>query len=165
MKLMDDDWYRATVPSRGFTMAAMPGLKPTWRPDISASPMGCVEQFQWCNLAYPRGRGCGPLASWDDSLYGAAPFFSVTNETLEMDRPLPSDSTSARFIWPWMIMDGNSMRLPDLLGILGISSVASQSKFWSGLQSPLPQNQWQLDVLQWWEIMLAAIQASRSVLS
>lgn len=163
---VDDDWYRATTPWRAIYWPPISGRLPTWRPDVSASPMGCLEQFQWCNSAYPRDRGCGPLASLLDSLFGAAPLFNLTNltyEDLTRGRPLSSDTTSARLIWPWLAMTGYPTTLPALLGSLGTRSLASQSTLFSGVQSPLPENQWQLDVLQWWHIILAAVQASRLV--
>lgn len=163
MKPMDDDWYQATTPGRIVFDSFAPGNQSTWRADLSASPMGCLEQTQWCNSAYPRDRGCGPLASWYDSLYGAAPLFNVTKETVIPDRPFSYDATSARFIWPFLAMGSGSISLPSVLQSLGTRSLASQSKIFSGIQFPLPPNQWQLDVLQWWHIVLAAIQASRSV--
>lgn len=162
---MDDEWYRATKPWGDTYYPGSLGSQPMWRPDVSASPMGCLEQYQWCNSAYPRDRGCGPLASHLDSLYGAAPFFNVTNESLDADRPLSSDATSARFIMPLLAMNDYPTTVSATIGSLGTRSLASQSKYFGGVQYPLPENQWQLDVLQWWHIVLAAIQASWLVTS
>lgn len=162
--LVKDDWYRATTPWHSIYGSRKSGLQPTWHPDVSASPMGCLEQFQWCNSAYPRDRGCGPLASYYDSIYGAAPIFNVTNEILDSDRPVSSDAAAARFISARRAIGGYPTGLAAIVGSLGTRSLASQSKFFSGIQFPLPENQWQLDVLQWWHIILAAIQASWLVL-
>lgn len=157
---MDDDWYRATTPWGSTYTTQSSGRQPTWRLDVSASPMGCLEQFQWCNSAYPRDRGCGPLASQLDSLYGAARFFNVTNETLDANRPLSYDATSARFIMPVLAMFNYPTTVSGAIEALGTRSLASQSNYFGGTQYPLPENQWQLDVLQWWHITLATIQAS-----
>lgn len=157
---MDDDWYRATTPWRNTYSPGSSGSQPTWHPDVSASPMGCLEQFQWCNSAYPRDRGCGPLASLYDSIYGAARFFNVTDEELDPRRPLSSDATSARFIMSVLAVFSYPTALSATIESLGTRSLASQSTYSSGTQFPLPENQWQLDVLQWWHITLAAIQAS-----
>lgn len=162
--LVNDDWYRATKPWQSTYVSRKSGRQPTWHPDVSGSPMGCLEQFQWCNSAYPRDRGCGPLASYDDSIYGAAPLFNVTNEILDSDRPLSSDATAARFISAQRAFGEYPTGLAAIVGSLGTRSLASQSKFFSGIQFPLPENQWQLDVLQWWHIILAAIQTSWLVL-
>jgi hypothetical protein len=156
---MDDDWYRATTPTDSFYYLSRSGSRPTWRPDVSASPMGCLEQFQWCNSAYPRDSGCGPLASLMDSIYGAAPLFNVTSEDLAPDRPLSSNATQARFMWPLLALLNYPNTLPGLLANLGTGSLASHSTLFGGIQSPLPHNQWQLDVLQWWHMIAAATQA------
>lgn len=160
---MEDDWYRATTSWHPLYSSAAPVSQPTWRPDVSASPMGCFEQHQWCNSAYPRDRGCGPLSGWIDSIYAAAPFFNVTNDTLASDRPISYDATSARLIWPWLAMDFYPVSLVEVLDSLSTRSLASQSTLFEGIQLPLPESQWQLDTLQWWHIILAAVQASRLV--
>lgn len=159
---MDDDWYRATTPWGAIYSAGAFGELPTWRPNVSASPMGCFEQFQWCNSAYPRDRGCGPLTGSLDAIYGAAPLFNVTNETLAADRPSSSDATSARLLWPFQAIWSSTNNVRGVISSLGTRSLASQSQFFSGVQFPLPDNQWQLDVLQWFQIIMAGMQASRS---
>lgn len=84
----------------------------------------------------------------------------MTDETLDEDQPLLSDATPTRLLWARLAMGGYPTGLSDVLGSLGSTSLASQSRIWSGTQLPLPKNQWQLDVLQWWHIVLAATQAS-----
>lgn len=93
--------------------------------------------------------------------YGAAKYFNVTEETLDPNRPFSSNATSARFIWPLVAMNSAPTVLTAVLNSLGRASLASQSELFAGNQQPLPKNQWQLDVLRWWHIILAAIQASR----
>jgi hypothetical protein len=44
--------------------------------------------------------------------------------------------------------------------VLGMSSLASQTSFAQGIQFALANNQWQLDVLNWWDIASASFQAS-----
>ncbi|GAW24374.1 hypothetical protein ANO14919_139580 [Xylariales sp. No.14919] len=107
---LDDDWYQATVPS--FTLnhkrGAKTGLK--YRPLDAASPMGCVQQMQWCNSAYPRDRGCGPLASTYDAFLGAAPLFNLTSDEVHgvnSSRPFSSKAAGARLIWPALVLLGS----------------------------------------------------------
>ncbi|KAI0544175.1 hypothetical protein F4679DRAFT_591693 [Xylaria curta] len=159
-QLMDDGWYRATDFLTTISHSSASGSQPVYRPSVAASPMGCVEQWQWCNSAYPKDRGCGPLAGQSDALYGAAALFNLTSEDLDSDRPVSSEASGTRLIWPALLTLGYPTALPSLLGHLGAKSLASQSRLYSGVQWPLPNNQWQLDVIQWWNTILAAVQAS-----
>lgn len=165
LQKMDDDWYQATTPWGSVNNLEVPGRRPTWRSDLSASPMGCLEQFQWCNTAHPRERGCGPLTSYYDALLGAAPFFNESNDFLDIQRPFSSDATSSRLIWPMLATGTYTTNLWTVLGSLGTRSLESQSSLYDGVQSPLPEKQWQSDVLQWWHIIMAALQTSRLVSS
>ncbi|KAI0456529.1 hypothetical protein F5B21DRAFT_522677 [Xylaria acuta] len=159
-QLMDDGWYRATDLLTTIINSFASGSQKVYRPSVAASPMGCVEQWQWCNSAYPRDRGCGPLAGSADALYGAATLFNLTGEELYLERPFSPGSLGTRLIWPYLLIYGYPTALPQLLGHLGTKSLASQSRFYSGVQWPLPNNQWQLDVIQWWNTILASVQAS-----
>ncbi|KAK5636347.1 hypothetical protein RRF57_012059 [Xylaria bambusicola] len=159
-QLMDDGWYRATDFLTTISHSLASGAQKVYRPSVAASPMGCVEQWQWCNSAYPRDSGCGPLAGQSDALYGAARLFNLTNEDLYSDRPLSSEASGTRLIWPALLTFGYPTALPSLLGHLGAKSLASQSRLYSGVQWALPNNQWQLDVIQWWNTILASVQAS-----
>ncbi|KAI0530167.1 hypothetical protein GGR58DRAFT_525224 [Xylaria digitata] len=144
-QLMNDGWYRATDFLTTISHSLTSGSQKVYRPSVAASPMGCVEQWQWCNSAYPRESGCGPLAGTQDALYGAAALFNLTSEELYPDRPLSSEALGTRLIWPALLTSGYPTALPSLLGHLGAKSLASQSRLYSGVQWPLPNNQWQLD--------------------
>ncbi|KAI1360715.1 hypothetical protein F5Y08DRAFT_348529 [Xylaria arbuscula] len=159
-QLMDDGWYRATDFLTTISHSLASGGEKVYRPSVAASPMGCVQQWQWCNSAYPRDTGCGPLAGQSDALYGAATLFNLTSEDLYPDRPLSSEALGTRLIWPALLTLGYPTALPSLLGHLGAKSLASQSRLYSGVQWALPNNQWQLDVIQWWNTILASVQAS-----
>lgn len=169
---MDDEWYRATsVASRiGNTLGETSGdVRHTYRSEEAASPMGCVEQWQWCNPAYPGDSGCGPLASYLDSCYGAAPFFNLTEDELsEAFSTLPSvgnisnpySSSASRLVWPCLVQYFLPSSLPNIIGQVGTKSLDSQSLLFSGVQFPLPRNQWQLDATNWFHTVLASIQAA-----
>ncbi|KAI0857613.1 hypothetical protein F4860DRAFT_488914 [Xylaria cubensis] len=159
-QLMDDGWYRATDFLTTISHSLASGAQPVYRPSVAASPMGCVEQWQWCNSAHPKDSGCGPLAGLSDSLYGAAALFNLTSEELDSDRPLSPEASGTRLIWPALLTLGYPTVLPSLLGHLGAKSLASQSRLYSGVQWALPKSQWQLDVIQWWNTILASVQAS-----
>ncbi|KAI0435510.1 hypothetical protein F4803DRAFT_557926 [Xylaria telfairii] len=159
---MNDEWYRATKPGVEFYTPGKSGKQQSYHPDVAASPMGCLEQWQWCNTAYPREVGCGPLASFIDSAHGAAPLFNLTSKDLDPNRPSTSIVSGARLIWQLLITVGYPTSIADTLGFLGVRALASNPHFFAGIQFDLPSNQWQLDVLNWWSIILASIQASWS---
>ncbi|KAI1736545.1 hypothetical protein F4680DRAFT_468988 [Xylaria scruposa] len=156
----DDVWYRATVRTGNISNVQSPGSVPTYRPSESASPMGCVEQWQVCNLAYPTDQGCGPLAGFLDALIGAAPLFNLTSEDFDSDPPVSSTSIGTRLIWSFAVLDGASPNIGLLLSYLGAKALASQDQLISGIQWFLPKNQWQQDVTYWWNSVLSLIQIS-----
>lgn len=157
---MSEDWYRPVIPWGHIYTTANSGEQVAYRPDVSASPMGCLEQWQWCNSEYPRDRGCGPLASYWDAVYGAAPLFNLSSQDLDPFRPSSSSATGTRLIWPFLLIYEYPNRLAALLGSLGTKSLESQTRLFSGIQFQIPENQWQMDVLNWWNTILASIQAS-----
>ncbi|KUJ21309.1 uncharacterized protein LY89DRAFT_778879 [Mollisia scopiformis] len=155
---MDDDWYRATVPNELVNFAGE-GTATSFTPVEAASPMGCVEQWQWCNSAYPRESGCGPLAGFMDALFGAAALFNLTQEDLTNGTKTPT-AAGARFIWSAAVLDVGVASLHVVTAQLGAKSLASQALLDSALQYPLPLNQWQLDVTNWFNTILAGLQAT-----
>jgi hypothetical protein len=162
---MGDDWYRATEPFLKYYTPQLSGYHSSYRPDVAASPMGCLEQWQWCNAAPPKEVSCGPLASWFDSIYGAARLFNLTSDDLDLARPSSSSASGTRFIWPVLWLNQYPVSLSNTLNSLGLKGLASQSRFSGGIQYALPENQWQLDVLNWWNIHLASLQAAWLVTS
>ncbi|KAI1178281.1 hypothetical protein F4777DRAFT_111500 [Nemania sp. FL0916] len=124
---MDDDWYRATKSSNHLASPPAPQYRTAYMPDIAASPMGCVEQWQWCDSAYPSDAAhCGPLASLEDSVYGAGPLFKISQEDLASDsRPSSSDPFKARFLWPAESITMSPIALPQVISHLGAKSLAS----------------------------------------
>ncbi|KAI0436898.1 hypothetical protein F4803DRAFT_566489 [Xylaria telfairii] len=161
MNRMDDDWYRATRRSIDIYMSGGAGYIPSYIPSIAASPMGCVEQWQWCNSTNPtNSTQCGPLASLFDAFSGAATVFNISEgEYNNEPRPSSSDASKADFLWVGIGTANSPTILPRVIGHLGAKSLASQSHL-MGIQYPLPNNQWQLDVTRWWHTILAAVQAS-----
>ena len=159
---MDDEWYRATSFARNvsFVYSGNLGAMQTYRPAEAASPLGCLEQWQWCNSAYPKESGCGPLASLTDAVNGALPLFNLTfEEYFASQRPSSPTASGTRLIWPTMLQNSGGSDVPDMIEELGPKSLSSQSLIFDDIQEPLPQNQWQLDVINWWNIVLALVQA------
>ncbi|KAK7994442.1 cytochrome p450 protein [Apiospora marii] len=158
-----DDWYRATVPDRKVSYMGGPGQQNLYRPDEAASPLGCLEQFQWCRD--PDLGQCGTLDSASNAIYSAAPWFDLTSEDLDnhfanaTGRLIPQTRLGSLLMWASMTLDMvNSVTM--LVETLGAAILASQTSLGQGFIVNVPKNQWQLDVTQWWYTMLAGIQTS-----
>lgn len=159
----DDGWYRATTVIGTMSTTLSSGEGQAYIFDEAASPLGCVQQWQWCNLAYPGTSGCGPLASSMDAIFGALPKFNLTEEQMIWDtqkRAKLHTTTAARFAWPVLMHYGLAGGIHNVIASLGPKSLASQSSLFAGTQMSLDGNQWQLDVTNWWNIMLAAYQSA-----
>lgn len=145
------------------TTTASTGSSQAYTFDEAASPLGCVQQWQWCNSAYPGTSGCGPLASSLDAIIGALPKFNLTQDQMTTDnqgRAKLHTAAGARFNWWIMMLDSLENGIYNIIASLGTKSLASQSSLFSGVQMELGENQWQLDVTNWWNTMLAAYQSA-----
>lgn len=149
---VNDLWYRATIPTKPVDKpGSLPDLH-AYRPDEAASPMACLQRFQFCDGSTSR---CGPLASWADAQTGADELFGTNLEA--EDTPLDSERAS-RFYWFLSLMTYSVPNLSSVLLQLGAASLASTRTLYAGLMGPLPNDQWQVDVMQWWATYLAGIQ-------
>lgn len=160
---MVGEWYKATTPRGGTAFINTNGElkgRTSYIFDEAASPMGCISQWQWCNLAYPGTSGCGPLASMMDAMYQAARLFNLAAKDFELDRPSSPEAAGARLMWHVLTTFTHPAGLHPILSHLGPKSLISQTRSQMGLQLPLPSNQWQLDVAHWWNSMLAVLQAA-----
>ncbi|OTA62231.1 hypothetical protein K449DRAFT_433887 [Hypoxylon sp. EC38] len=159
-KQSGDAWYRTRTYSRNLTSTGASGKTHAYQFDEAASPLGCVQQYQWCNPSYSGTSGCGPLASFSDAADGALPFFNLSKnqEIGEQDRAYLNSAVGARFLW-MMIAQRSLDDVNGVVAQMGAKSLASQSSLSSGIQMNITDNQWQLDVTNWWNIMLSATQS------
>lgn len=152
----DDPWYRGNV--TGTTaLHHMYGYienHTVYRPEEAASPMGCIQQYQYCNADFK----CGNLASDSDAIVSAAPLFNTTLEETRGNTNV-SGPVSSRFAWFHKIMS-TSYELNSLITGFGSKFLESRVHLSEGYMGILPNNQWQLDVTHWWAILLAAKQAA-----
>ena len=141
-----DDWYRGTVPDgEGLYLS-----------EEAASPLGCIDQFQWCR---DPGLGqCGNLTNPNDALHSAAPWFDLTLTDLDSQRPIAQNKAGSLLLWAYSMLF-NAYSLSGVVDILGSASLASRTAEVQGLVFSPKENQWQLDVTQWWSIMLSVFQA------
>lgn len=153
-----DPWYQAHGPGPVLANAVGDLTKGIafYTPDEAASPLACVEQFQYCNTAYPRDVGCGPLSVNTGAAVGSLGLFNTTVKEI-----VSGDTTSeAVTTLNWFITQQDaSPMLIHVLGNLGAHALASRSTLYRGVQEALPENQWQLNATRLWATTLAGLQA------
>jgi hypothetical protein len=112
-----------------------------------ASPLACLEQFQYCNPNLPEETSCTRLGSrYDAASEARQRVFNVSEPEL------------TRFIWIMRALTLTSANVIQLVSDLGPQSLSSRHGLSDSAQGPIPDNQWQLDVAQWFSIILATIQ-------
>lgn len=151
----EDDWYRATVPESTYGQGNLTTRANKYRPDEAASPLGCVEQYQWCRD--PAQGQCGDLAGQVDALRSAGPLFGLKGQDLDLDRPTSQSKLGSLLIWAHLML--GSRKLDNFIDSLSSSSLASVISLSQGNVIRIEKNQWQRDVTKWWHIMLAGFQA------
>lgn len=157
LKPTTDPWYRATVKSGHAYFHFENETTDLYRPEVAASPLGCVQQSQFCNPSLPQETRCGPLASHYDSMLGSAAQFNLTEE--EINSPeFPSHRTGSRFAWLTMQLQFAVVPFEVILSTLGARALESQNYLEFGLMGELPENQWQRDISQLFSIYLSSIQ-------
>lgn len=122
----EDPWYRGFLEWGWVMDKDRQWNKTVYRPDEAASPMGCIQQYQYCNAEHK----CGELASFTDAMITAAPVFDTTPEMLAGDAD-PSGQKSSSFGWFETIMY-SSYDLTALLNALGPTALASRREHETG---------------------------------
>ncbi|TGJ84886.1 hypothetical protein E0Z10_g3891 [Xylaria hypoxylon] len=171
---LNDPWYRSNIQSKyNRSSFGSDGSSPiyntetVYQPAEAASPLGCTLQIQVCKGTVANNNSCGPLASLNDGLFGALPFFDIDPEDFSkydtMDKIIEaysSNNEASRFLWFLQILQNYPAQIAGPAQQLGSQSLASYTSLTAQIQGPLPDDQWKLDVSNWWNITLALIQAS-----
>jgi hypothetical protein len=153
-------WYRATTPDSTveWEQSDHPGKCEGYRFDEAASPMACLSKYQWCNTNLPQDSQCGMLGSWTDSIKDASPLFGLDDDALDPMRPVINSTLGNMLLWPGLAVGAGPTDESMVVELLGPKALTSTDTLFSGAQYTLPDNQWQLDVVNWFTIMLAALQ-------
>ncbi|KAF2192069.1 hypothetical protein K469DRAFT_555931 [Zopfia rhizophila CBS 207.26] len=109
--------------------------------DNLASPMGCVEQYQFCN---PKNDACTQLAPILPAIGSAKSDLSLT--------PLQAATVDVLFNAIYML--NTDISIPSFHG----SSFLAQQSIIQTLQLPLPDNQWQLELQDMHNTVLSMLQ-------
>ena len=143
-----DPWYSARRPGYVIRSSSNDSVtKQTYFQDAPAGVLGCTMQEQYCNPNLPRENSCEPLRG----------LFSPTELTLTYWR---SERQKERFRWLSRIMNAGRVDLDTVLSVLGTSALTSRYGLFGGLQGPLPSDQWQREVENWFNITLTSIQSA-----
>lgn len=159
MEKTEDPWYRGTVPGKK-NLTSDGESKMSYWAEQAASPMACLQQYQFCNPALPEESRCGPLAGLLDAQVQAAHLFDMTEDQIS-NNEIPDTPAGSRFVWFLQYFTMAVPVLSALLNALGANSLASQqslSREW-GTVGAISSSQWQLDVENWWAVYMSSLQA------
>jgi hypothetical protein len=147
---INDPWYSAhsTVPGVRLNFTGFGNLTTGgFFADEPVSVLGCANQYQIC---YPDKKGKPSNCS---RLGGKQELYWLLTSLAQSERQLNRTK--------WSIMSAlTGNELGGLVQTLGAASLSSKYSFVSGVQGPLPDNQWQLDVEHWHAATLVAMQGS-----
>ncbi|KAI1162978.1 hypothetical protein F5B18DRAFT_672689 [Nemania serpens] len=145
---LSDPWYRFDVQSAA-TLIPYNSDKsiPSYKPSEAASPLGCTYQVQVCKGASASNRSCGRLGSSTDAWQDAGHLFTVDTEGY------------TNIVWKPLVALLIALLHQSLLMVLENSAKLSKNAV-QNIQGPLPDDQWKLDVTNWWNISLSALQAA-----
>lgn len=133
---VNDPWYAAhQLPGRQAEDDNGENMT-TYFADEPASVMGCKMRYQACHL---QSRNCSRFGGLADMNY----YFK-----------LASGNRAQTMSWIW----GAARSLTNVVLDLKASSLTSRDTVQEGSQGPLPNDQWQRDVENWHNIMLASYQ-------
>lgn len=132
VKPVDDAWYSAHQPGSPTKLASTHEDIPAYYADHTVNVLGCIMRRQICN---PVSGHCSPLS------YDLPP--SITWSSQEQQK-------NFNFWWaaPWI----TTLQVPHFLGV---NSLQAFSNSITGVQGPLPPDQWQQEVISWQSIALA----------
>ncbi|KAI0423548.1 hypothetical protein F5Y09DRAFT_348744 [Xylaria sp. FL1042] len=157
----DDGWYRTAPTPTNITFPGDNGGLANFEwylPLEPASPLGCINQHQFCNTALQDTHQCGPLASLRDAIAGVAPLFNSSYSNFVSN--IAKTEPQARFLYFMNTFFSYDTSVFGVLSQLGPTSLHSQRKLASYLQASVEPNQWKLDIAHIWNISMAATQES-----
>lgn len=148
-----DDWYRAVDPYSSIRAVDLTSNSTTYRPDVAAAPLACIDQYQFCNYK----KECGPLAGMYDAAAGAAGIFDTTEELVTYNFSAPTRA-GTRFVWFLVALETFPRGAFDVVNSMGAQALGSHSGLNAGFQGTLAVDQWKQDVTYWWATALATRQ-------
>ncbi|KAI9147216.1 cytochrome p450 protein [Paramyrothecium foliicola] len=134
--------YRAITPVEGSDLGLAAGT--LWVQAEEGWPLGCVNQHQFCSAAFPKDRSCTGLRSFHD----------VLSQIDELTDVVEAGKT-AKWIVSLLAQAADFARI----SILDAKALTSRLWYTARMcQVKIEQNQWQLEVENWFSIALASLQ-------
>ncbi|KAI0019667.1 hypothetical protein F4780DRAFT_745194 [Xylariomycetidae sp. FL0641] len=152
----DDPWYDLSKHTSHAPDGT--GLSQSYRPSEPSSPLGCVEKHQFCSINTDGVRECGPLASIRDAVKGASPLFNATYDYDNTGAKIATTESAALFNYFVDTISSNHVSVFTIIQTLGAASLDSRRYLYNGIQTKLEPRQWQLDVVHWWNMVMAGRQ-------
>lgn len=153
-----DPWYRVSNVTAAVVYGTQrKGFIPTYRPSEAASPLGCVEQFQFCRSS---DQACGPLAAWADALLGSAHLFGLTPDQILYGKADNPTSLGSRFAWYSRVLNHISQMTSQIPSYGSSRKLLSEETLELAYQSGLREDQWKHDVSHWWSTWQSLFQIS-----
>lgn len=138
---VNDPWFSAN----GNNTVPYGDDRNAWQYDYLVNPLVCAEQYQICN---PSTAACSPLAGYAQV---RSHILSENKLGLNSNQFL----TATRIVIA--LINANTFHV---VGNIGIAALWANSKLFNNIISMgLPPNQWQIEVLGWFQTALAMVQS------
>jgi hypothetical protein len=139
---VDDPWFSAHIIFQE-TVNSVAGLtlNVTWyNADSLVTALGCADQHQYCN---PNTGNCTPLSGWElvDNAQQYLGFNDYQSHTYNLIANPANDYP------PYASVEYR-----------GSSALIASETVFQGIQAPLPNNQWTIEVSSWFATSLASLQ-------
>ncbi|KAM7189076.1 hypothetical protein V8F20_010284 [Naviculisporaceae sp. PSN 640] len=157
MRPTNDPWYSATTPFRTLShMDYNTTSQITYLQDEPSSPLGCVEQRQFCTPRRKAADGTSPLCT---PLVGIFDIPYVTEPLIPgEDDPDFEPGELNYFKWFYNLWITPQDTINHAISFLHATALQSRFSISRNTQGPLPDNQWQLEVQHLFSTLLSSIQ-------
>lgn len=143
---VDDPWFSAHQPfHHSETSIFATGKEQFFLSDEPAAVLGCKMQYQVCDVQAPSAQNCSNWGGLFDLDPSQAPY-----------RNKPGKANRQEEVLSWIF--GSLYSFDAIVDLLKSSSLLAKSNTRTFYQTALPANQWQLEVQNWHNIMLAMLQ-------
>ena len=142
-----DPWYSAQkFQGYLFFMGTNTSI-PIYAHDNAVRALGCRERLQFCNPNFPGNSSCTPLTG--------------RSQAFQLGPQLWQDLTQqAYFNWSTSFIQVSNLGIDTTASIIGTAALQSRSTLFNGLQSFIPDNQWELELENLFKVTLASMQRS-----